>query len=106
MRLFHFQEKVGENENRRILPSLKPTEELMKPLPQNAALILIDIQKGFDDPLWGRRNNPDAEANIATLLYSWQAISASTRILFLMPLRPLTVGDPMAFSTAQKIFRQ
>jgi hypothetical protein len=69
MRLFHFQEKVGENENRRILPSLKPTEELMKPLPQNAALILIDIQKGFDDPLWGRRNNPDAEANIACAGY-------------------------------------
>jgi nicotinamidase-related amidase len=40
--------------------------------PQNAALILIDIQKGFDDPLWGRRNNPDAETNIAALLYAWR----------------------------------
>ncbi len=27
-------------------------EQPMKPFPQNTALILIDVQKGFDDPVW------------------------------------------------------
>jgi nicotinamidase-related amidase len=44
----------------------------MIPYPQNVALILIDIQKGFEDPMWGRRNNPDAETNIASLLHVWR----------------------------------
>lgn len=44
----------------------------MIPFPQNAALILIDIQKGLDDPQWGRRNNPEAETNIADLLHAWR----------------------------------
>lgn len=29
---------------------------------------MIDVQKGFLDPYWGRRNNPDAEKNIFLLL--------------------------------------
>jgi nicotinamidase-related amidase len=44
----------------------------MIPFPQNAALILIDIQKGFEDPMWGRRNNPDSETNVASLLHVWR----------------------------------
>lgn len=39
---------------------------------QNATLILIDVQNIWDDPVWGRRNNPDAETNIATLLHTWR----------------------------------
>lgn len=36
------------------------------------ALILIDVQDGLDEPRLGRRNNPDAEANMARLLALWR----------------------------------
>ena len=45
----------------------------MNSLPQDAALLLIDVQQGFDDPYWGNRNNPDAEQKIAVLLEAWRA---------------------------------
>src|SRR5436190_327616 len=40
---------------------------------ENAALIIIDVQKAIDDPSWGSdRNNPYAERNIARLLERWR----------------------------------
>jgi len=42
----------------------------------NPALILIDIQKGFDDIIYwgGDRNNPEAEKNAGKLLAFWRKI--------------------------------
>jgi nicotinamidase-related amidase len=42
------------------------------PLPRDAALIVIDVQKAIDHPSWGVRNNPQAERNIAALLAAWR----------------------------------
>jgi nicotinamidase-related amidase len=42
-------------------------------LPKTAALIVIDMQNGFDHPRWGARNNPQAEANIVRLLEVWRS---------------------------------
>jgi nicotinamidase-related amidase len=42
----------------------------MNPAP--AALIVIDVQDGLDDPQYGARNNPDAEQRIAELLAVWR----------------------------------
>ena len=45
----------------------------MQTLPADAVLILIDVQQAFNDPSWGKRNNPRAEENIAALLAGWRA---------------------------------
>ncbi len=38
------------------------------------ALIVVDVQVGFDDPAWGRRNNPDCEQNVAALADRWERL--------------------------------
>ncbi len=41
---------------------------------QTTALIVVDVQQAFDDAgYWGRRNNPDCEANVAALVAEWRA---------------------------------
>ena len=61
------------------------------------ALLLIDIQKGFDDPSWGQRNNPDAEQNAASLLALWRNNAwpvIHVQHLSLEPGSPLAAGLP------------
>ncbi len=45
----------------------------MSAFPPDAALLVIDVQRAFEDPSWGARNNPQAEATIALLLAAWRA---------------------------------
>lgn len=42
---------------------------------KNTALLIIDVQQGFDDPKWGqrKRSNPNAEANISRLINLWRS---------------------------------
>ena len=38
----------------------------------NTALVIIDVQRGFEDEsFWGAAANPDADANIAALVAAW-----------------------------------
>lgn len=39
----------------------------------DTALVVIDVQRGFDDPSQPPRNNPAAETNIKALLDAWAA---------------------------------
>ena len=40
---------------------------------EKSALVLIDVQRGFDDDRWGERNNPDAERHVGELLSAYRA---------------------------------
>jgi nicotinamidase-related amidase len=58
---------------------------------------VIDVQRGFDDPVWGRRNNPDCDRNVAALIAEWRR--QERPVVFvrhdsLEPGSPLGVGSP------------
>ncbi|MFI8278239.1 cysteine hydrolase family protein [Streptomyces sp. NPDC085929] len=63
-------------------------------LAPNAALLVIDVQQGFDDAsYWGPRNNLAAEANIAALMDAWQE---SGRPVVLVRHASRTAGSVLA----------
>ena len=66
-------------------------------LPLSTALLLIDVQKAWDDPHWGARSHPQAESRIQELV---AAFRSSGRPLLhirqdsLDPHSPLYPGEP------------
>jgi nicotinamidase-related amidase len=62
-----------------------------------AALIVIDVQQGFDDPSWGTRDNPDAEVNIGRLIAAW---SDASRPIVLVRHDSRSPGSPLAAGSA------
>lgn len=69
----------------------------MQTLPDNTALIIIDVQQGFHDSKWGKRNNPQAETNIAALLAAWRRTGRPIfhiQHLSLEPDSPLRADSP------------
>lgn len=61
------------------------------------ALVLVDIQQGLDDPWYGVRNNPDAEANASRLLAHWRTTNQPVvhiQHLSTNPESPLFPGKP------------
>ena len=61
----------------------------------SAALLVIDVQTAFDQAeFWGRRNNPECEANIALLLGAWDGTRVYVRHDSDEPGSPLAPDSP------------
>jgi nicotinamidase-related amidase len=63
----------------------------------STALLVIDVQQGFDDPAWGRRNNPELERRVAELLAAFRATGRPilhARHMSTLPRSPLRPGQP------------
>jgi nicotinamidase-related amidase len=66
----------------------------MKTLPDNAALVIIDVQKAIDHPSWGQRNNPQAETRMVDLLTAWRSTQRPIFHIRHMSREPLSTYRP------------
>ena len=70
------------------MPSLEPSA---------ATLLVVDLQLGFDESRWGRRNNPSLEQHASELLRAWRAAGrpvVHVRHMSTEPSSPLRPGQP------------
>lgn len=67
------------------------------------ALLVIDVQRAFADAAyWGRRNNPDCEANVAALIRAWRE---GGRPLVFVRHDSVEPGSPLAPGTPGNAFQ-
>jgi nicotinamidase-related amidase len=69
----------------------------MKAFGTDAVLLVIDMQKGFGEAVWGRRNNPLMEACVAELLHAWRMTGRPVfhaKHMSTSPRSPLRPGQP------------
>jgi len=76
--------------------------------PDPGTLLVIDLQQGFDEAIWGRRNNPHLEERVSELLHAWRAGGRSVVHVRHMstepfsPLRPGQAGNEFKVGTAPR----
>ncbi|WP_432139083.1 MULTISPECIES: cysteine hydrolase family protein [unclassified Streptomyces] len=71
---------------------------------ENAALVVVDVQRGFEEEeFWGPRNNPGADENIAALIDVWQG---SGRPVVFVRHDSRKPGSPLRAGSAGNDFKE
>ena len=74
----------------------------MKDWKDSTALVVVDVQKGFDDAQWGERNNPDCERNVGRLIAAWR--DHGWPVVFVRH-DSTSIGSPLAPATQGNEFK-